>query len=135
MPRLEYFVVAESISVDQSTNRISVFNVLEEATLTVPGTIHNLVAVSGWNLSEEDGGKDFQAMLRIKQAGDSEEADTIEFPVNFKAERARHRVCFFVTGLPVRQPGDLGFELLLNGRQVATHTVAVHKHEEVPAGL
>ena len=30
MPRLEYFIVCESISTDQETNRVSLFNVLED---------------------------------------------------------------------------------------------------------
>ncbi len=30
MPKLEYFLICESVSVDQDTNRLSLFNVLED---------------------------------------------------------------------------------------------------------
>jgi hypothetical protein len=73
MPQLEYFLIAESISVDQSTNRVSLFNVLEEiqcaplpaGTPAIPGRtgIPQLVAVSSWNLSPEDQGREFQVSL------------------------------------------------------------------------
>ena len=48
MAELEYFLVAESVSVDQLTNRISLFNVVEQvAASKFPVTIPQIVAVAG----------------------------------------------------------------------------------------
>ena len=64
MPELEYFVVAESVSIDRDTNRVSLFNVVEEIfTSVVP---FPFVAVSGWNLTaDEQRGSELQAGVRI----------------------------------------------------------------------
>ena len=37
MPKLEYFLVSESISIDRDRNQVSVFNILEEAYIPKAG--------------------------------------------------------------------------------------------------
>ena len=65
MPRLEYFLVAESISVDRETNQLSVFNVLDDLELSLPTQIPQLVALSSWNIEPHERDQDLQVMLRI----------------------------------------------------------------------
>lgn len=121
---LEFFVVAQGVSVDQDTNQTSIFGVLEEvAAQTYPYALPYCVAVSLWNVSTEDVGKDWQATLRILFPDRSE----TQVPVNFivKDGTRRHRLTQKMVGLPLSGVGELKFELLLNGQHAATHTTTV----------
>jgi hypothetical protein len=118
MPTLEYFLVAESISVDQFSNRISLFNVVEYANPKV-GMIPSAVAVSFWNIADGDEGKDFQVVLRVITAGGT----TRDASTNFRMVRPRHRIMQHLVGIPVEKEGEVKFEILLNGNHVASHTV------------
>jgi hypothetical protein len=126
MPKLEYFVVCDSISIDQQTNRVSLFNIVEDLQPVGPGIqsdiIAQLVAVSSWNKVPEDEGKDFQVIHRI-HTSDGEPKD---FPMNFRMENPRQRVVLRIQGMPPMHPGSLRIELLLNGQHIADHIVTVH---------
>lgn len=132
MPKLEYFIVCESISVDRDTNRVSLFNVVEDLSAVPQGqpaiVVAQLVAVSAWNREPEDSGQDFQAILRIHPPGD----EPRDFAVNFRMRQARHRLYMRVQGVPAQRPGELKFELLLNSRHAATHTITIHPAEQFP---
>lgn len=130
MPRLEYFLVAEGISVDRATNRLSVFNVFEElSSPKLPLSWPQLVAASCWEILPEDTGKDFQATLRIRDPAGNIPEKPGDFAVNFAPEQKRHRVHHFLAGLTFDKPGDWRFEILLNGEHQATHVVTVHEGE------
>lgn len=129
MARLEYFLVCESMSTDQETNRVSLFNILDDIQVALPDArpqqsllITQLVAVSCWNHEPGDEEKEFQAVVRIHAPGQEEK----DFPLNFKiVDQPRHRLSFRFQGIPKLEPGQLEFELLLNGKHVASHTVNV----------
>jgi hypothetical protein len=121
---LEFFIVAQGVSVDQDTNQTSIFGVLEEVASPVfPHAIPFCVAVSLWNVSDADVGKDWQAALRIRFPDGNETSIPINFSV--KDGTRRHRITQRMMGLPVPGTGDLEFELLLNGKHAATHTTTV----------
>lgn len=129
MPKLEYFLVCESISTDRETNRVSLFNVLEDLQVGSPGTaagpqilVSQFIAISCWNQETGDEAVDLQAMVKIHPPG----GEPKEFTTNFKMEQPRHRVAFRIQGMPKLEPGQLKFELLLNGEHVAWHTVNIH---------
>lgn len=137
MPTLEYFVICESVSTDKDTNRVSLFNIVEEVNLHrraeqgVPRNgipIVQFVAVSCWNRLPGDEGNDFQAMLRIHPTAPDVEA--AEFPLNFTMQNRRQRLLMRIAGIPEMPAGDLRFELLLNGEHAATHTITI---AEAPA--
>jgi hypothetical protein len=125
MPSLEYFLVCESVSTDQETNRVSLFHILEDFQLASPGSpgvvLAQFAAVSCWNREEGDEERDFQALLRIHPPG----GEAKEIAMNFRMERPRQRLTLRFLGIPKMEPGQLRFELLLNGRHVAWHTVNV----------
>ena len=128
MPTLEYFLVCESMSTDQETNRVSLFNVLEDLQVLPPETapqkqliVPHFAAISCWNREHGDEDKDFQAILRI-HAPNQEPKD---FPLNFQMERPRYRLSLRFQGMPKLEAGELKFELLLNGQHVAWHTVNI----------
>ena len=124
MPRLEFFVVSELVSVDQTTNKASIFNILEEIHAPqFPVIIPHCVATSLWCQQEEDHERDFQCVLRVTLPN----GNTRDFASNFTLTQTRHRLIQALQVLPVTQPGELRFELLLNGVHAAQHIVTVEQ--------
>jgi hypothetical protein len=126
MARLEFFVVSESVSVDQQTNRLSLFNVIEQvASTNFPSALPSAVAVSMWIAEDGDDVRDFQCTLRITLPN----GNPYEFASNFKFRARRHRVIQRVEGFPLNEPGVLRFEVLLNGERAASHEVDVSQKD------
>lgn len=122
MPRLEYFVISESVSVDQQTNTTSIFHILEELRFPrFPTGLQQCVATSLWLPQPGDENQDFQAIIRIRLPT----GDHHDFPSNFRLGRTRHRLVVMIRGIPIPGAGDLTFELLLNGQHQAQHVVTV----------
>ena len=128
MPKLEYFLLCESVAVDQDTNRISLFNVLEDFQIAPPADglhkpayiLSQFVAVALFNREDDDGEKEFEACLRFNLPNDQHSENKIKF----RMERNRQRVLMrFVVMPPVGSDGVLRFELLLDGTSCASHTV------------
>jgi len=118
---MEFFVVSEEVSVDQQTNRLSLFNVLEQ--LAGPNFPFPLsaVAVSLWVAEEGDDGRDFQCMLRVLLP----DGNRHDFTTNFTFRGRRHRVIQRIIGFPINEPGMLRFEVRINGEYQASHEVDV----------
>ncbi len=129
MPSLEYFIVSEGVSVDQNTNNVSVFAILEEISGSLPLRGSRLVATSSWNMSPDEQDRDFQVALRITLPSGKVMPESNDLKVNFTTTRRRHRVFQHVSGLAVEKPGDLVFEVLLDGEPKATHTITIHAHD------
>lgn len=126
MARLEFFIVAESMSADQQTNRLSLFNVVELVSHTqFPFVLPYVVAVSTWMAEEGDETHDFQCTLRIILPGGKKH----EFATNFKFIARRHRVSQGIQGFTIEEPGLLRFEILLNGEYRASHEADILKKE------
>jgi hypothetical protein len=129
MPKLEYFLVCESVALDRDTNRLSLFHVVEEFR-PVPAErpariVAQLVAVCCWYEEPEDAGKDFLALLRLRVP----DGTIHEFSMAFQMNSRRQRLMFHLQGIPSLSPGELAFELLLNGTHKAEHLVTVHSPE------
>ena len=122
MATLEYFLVAESASVDQTTNRVSVFNVLEDIqTADFPAVIPQLVAVAAWNFTPDDMNAEFQALLRITDPTGA----VSDHRANFTGQRSRHRFIVKMIGYAILAEGRLQFEISLNDAHSASHTISV----------
>lgn len=122
MARLEFFAVSESMSVDQYTNRLSLFNILEEVrSPNFPFALTSATAVSLWTMEAGDDEREFQCMLRITMPDGPQH----EFTSNFRTSMRRHRVIQGFQGFLLNEPGMLRFEVLLNGRHEATHEVDI----------
>ena len=122
MAKLEYFLVAESVSVDQKTNRISFFNVVEEVTgAAFPATIPQIIAVAAWNGEEGNDKEAFQATVRITFP-DGEQKD---YHHNFRMPAKRSRVILTFQGITLKRAGELLLDLSLNGEHAAKHSIDV----------
>ena len=124
MPKLEFFVVSDSIAVDQTTNKVSIFEVLEHVIFqeNASNQISRCVAFSLWKMEAEDRGKDFQVLLRIHLPWENSPND---HTLNFTATSERQRVFTWVRGIPLQHTGELRFEVLLNGNHAAEHLISV----------
>jgi hypothetical protein len=123
MPQLEYFLVAEGMAADQTTNRVSIFNVLEEIYIRdFPAQVYTCVAITLWRAEPGDQENDFQAKL-IVHTPDGEKRD---FPMNFTMTGLRHRTNQTFQGIEIKKTGELRFEMRLNDKHCANHIVTVH---------
>ena len=127
MPKLEYFLVADSVSVDQFTNTVSVFHVVEQIrSREFPVHIPRLVCISSLNIEKDDVGKEHQLTVRIKNpSGGFENPNR----TNFTAEKRRQRFIAHLINFKIDGPGQLLFELLVNDEHLAWHTVDIIKAE------
>lgn len=124
MAHMEFFVVSEDLSVDQQTNRLSLFNVLEQISGTnFPLVLKSFAAITLWVKEAADEDRDFQCMLRIIMPNGRQH----NFTSNFKFVARRHRVVQRFEGFPIDEPGILRFEVLLNGEPKASHEVEVSR--------
>ena len=125
MCRLEYFLVAQSISVDQATNRISLFNVIEEIEKPPDKSVvlQEIYAVSAWNLDAKDFGEEFQVTMIVKPPTKGHQ----EQRINFIGKSPRHRILQAILGINFSEPGVWEFEVCLNGVHAAKHFVEVRE--------
>lgn len=128
MADLEFFVLAESVSLDQLRNSLSIFHVVEEVkAAALPAAMPSLTAVSVWLLAREEKGADFQVTLVIRRPDGTESS---RYPHNFTAAARRQRMVTTLQGLFFDVPGDWTFEVLLNGERAARHRVSVLPPDE-----
>ena len=122
MASLEYFLVSRSVSVDQETNQVSIFDVIEEASASkFPSNIPNCVAISLWRKDPREADEEMQVMLNITLP----DGKAHKFPINFQMKNRRHRIIQRMEGLPIPKEGEIRFEVSLNGEHAATHIVDV----------
>jgi hypothetical protein len=120
--RLEYFLIAEDAVIDQRTNNVSIFNVLEQINVsTLPITLPKIAAVTLWEAQEGDAENDFQAKLLVHMP----RGQTHEVASNFNMRRDRHRIIQYLGGLAIQESGRIRFEMLLNGIHAADHFLTV----------
>ena len=129
MPKLEYFLVAESIAIDRMTNHVSVFNIVEELRIPATGDAQivamqpSMVALALLRTEPGDEQIDWQALLTITSPGGKTTPATLNFKI--KPGDKRHRLFVRLTGYPLESPGDLKFDLQLNGQHLAEHIITV----------
>ena len=129
MPKLDYFLVSDSVSTDRDRNTVSLFHILEEFPARLPLVIPELVAISSWTIATHEMGQEFDVVLNIKLPGDRAAPEFPIFPVSFTAEHPRHRAYHFVKGLRVEQAGDMVFEVHINRQLAGSHLVWIRASE------
>lgn len=125
--RLEFFVVSESVSIDQLTNAASVFNILEAiSTDRFPIMLPMCVAFALWR-REGDDNEEHHSSLRITVPGQPLQ----EHHTTFRLQKSRHRIVQRLGGL-VLSPGEVRFELMIDGQHAAEHIITVNQPAAAP---
>jgi hypothetical protein len=113
---------AAGVSIDRFSNRLSIFNVLEQLSSSgFPVWVPELTFVVVLR-KENDEAQRFQTRSQV-QLGENVIAET-GVVVDFEGGNTSRQIVSF-QGLPVPSPGDLTFRLLLPDREPATVTVPV----------
>jgi hypothetical protein len=129
MPRLEYFLVAESCSVDESSRSVSIFNVLNEVDLPhFPFVLPNIALVACWicDPNEVEEQTEHAARFAFKIPGSTENKD---FTGSFKTTTRVHHLIYRLQFIPVPAAGEMTIELHLDGQRQASHTVIIREGE------
>ena len=122
MARLEFFVVSKAVSIDQTTNQMSVFEILEEMTTSsFPVQIPSLVAISLWRQEQGDQEQDYQLLLQITTPSGTSH----DFRTNFRLAGRRHRITQRIEGMVLEKEGVVRFEVILNDKHAAEHIVDI----------
>jgi hypothetical protein len=120
MARLKFVLACESLSVDQMTNAVSLFNIVEQ--YPANAVIPKVVVVSYWHLDAEELGQEFQATLRIRRGA----ADAQDVPMNFTGSARRQRTVHIIVGIPTPAAGqEIEFEVLLNGAVRGNYSISI----------
>ena len=129
MARLEYFIVCESASVDAATNKISLFNILEDIfPEEFPDDLRRVDAVALWHLDPEEERIDYHVTIRVTPPG----LPVVDFPMNLSRGRLKYRAVVGIGHIPLQAPGELVFEVQLNGTHQAYHNVTIHMVGTLP---
>jgi hypothetical protein len=140
MPRLELFLVSASCSVDQISGRVSLFDIVIEATPpSFPSLFPRLVSTASFVLDDADIGQEFQFTVRAMWDGN----ELAVARANFVGRERHHNLISNWFGIPVTGPGSLTFDARLNEEHVAGHLITIraadvanplHRQLLVPAG-
>jgi hypothetical protein len=134
MPHVEYLVAAEGHSVDQQTNALSIFNILEKLQTTSRGdnVVPRVVVITVFGRDDGDDGQDFQALLEVHTRSGQIGRP---FPLNFRMSAERHRLFHVLFGLPIpANAGFIRFDVQVNGQPVGSYQVDVEAAQEPPSG-
>jgi hypothetical protein len=122
--RVEMFACAESAVIDQGTNRLSVFNFLEDIFAPVFPLAYPQATIAIIASREETEPSTFDLNLRLTSTVQEQPLLQAPLRIDFQS-RGRARVLAQIAGLPVPGPGRLRFSLLTGDDELAAWEVAV----------
>lgn len=118
---VQFSICAQSISIDQLTNRVSIFNVLEQIVVPAfPVIVPELVLFALIQREDEPVDLDFACSMRI--TANRNLVAQVNGAVRF-AVGPTSRLVFNFAGLPVQAPGEIVFDLEIQG--AVAHSIAV----------
>lgn len=135
MPRLEYFVVSQGVSIDVATDAVSLFNIFSEESFDeFPDFIPQLVAASCWISSEVEIRERTESQIRIEfRLPGSEEVDHV-FRSNLTSEAKSQQTHVRIINVPVPREGEFRVTIFLNDAEQASHTIFVSRSESGDRG-
>src|SRR5690348_4396160 len=113
--KFDFFFCAEGASIDQTTNNLSVFNLIEEVNApNFPVLIQNLCLVFMARRKKGEAAKQ-TIIIRLAFKGQNTPPFDNPFPVDFNTFY-RTRGVLRMQGMTIQQPSDLVVSILVNGR-------------------
>jgi hypothetical protein len=117
------------VSIDQLTNRVSIFNILEQIVVpSLPVLISEMVVFAVIRKDDELSEVDYKCRLKISMS--DAPIGELDGLIRF-ASGPTARMLFNFSGLPIESKGDIQFEIELPGQQV--HEVRVPVVKLAPA--
>lgn len=126
MRALEYFLVCESVSADQSQKTESFQNVLRMVCIQkVPAHVFAVSAVAAWyDLEPEDDRAECHIRLEVHPPG-FEEDKCFKFRRTLQSQSPFESTFFGISNIPLKEEGELVFKLYQDENLVETHTIKV----------
>jgi hypothetical protein len=124
--RMMLFACAESAAIDQATNRLSMFHLLEEILSPVFPSVFPQITVVALSSREEAEPSIFTLGLRITLSGHDQPLVHGSLFVDFQG-RPRARTLGVVSGLLVPGPGNLRFSLSEGENELSAWDVIVRQ--------
>jgi hypothetical protein len=131
--RLEYLLAAEAIVIDQLTNRLSIFQIIDDVAAPIfPSMLPGLSVVAGFSVARESQSTQRRAIIRL---GGSALGKVSEFPVDFASHGPHHRLVYRIENVALQREGELELELLVNELHLGKRTIAVRRTATMSAPL
>ena len=122
--RIILFTCAESAAIDQATNRVSIFHVIEEILSPVlPGAWPQMLVVAV-GIREDGEPSVFNMTLRVTLTGREQPLLEGPFMIDFQ-NRPRARALGQIAGLVLPGPGVLRFAIFYGDREMAAWDINV----------
>ena len=123
MTRLNLFLCAEGVIVDQRSNSVSVFTILEEVTpQELPIVLTQFVVLAILERDEGDPGKcDCTLALSLNDEGIFEQHMEVDFQGKLRLRQMVH-----FGGVPIEKPGTLTASLELGGEEIGEWRIIVN---------
>jgi hypothetical protein len=121
--KLEYFLAADAVVIDQITNRVSILQIVDSvAVARLPWVLAGFSAVAGLRVAEEAAPPERRAVLRV---GGSAIAQPRELLASVVGSGSHHRLVYRLENVPLEREGEIDLALFVDGAQLGQHTLAV----------
>ncbi len=122
MTKVKLLLCAEGVVIDQKSNNVSIFNILEQINVEMlPAIIPKMVILS---VLEKDESDDIEWKGEYSISIDGKEMGRKLLKHNFRGF-LRSRNIMVVAGLPLPKPGTLEIALLKEEKKLASYTIEI----------
>jgi hypothetical protein len=119
---LLFLTCAESASIDQTTNRLSLFNIVEEISAAAfPGMVPSAALVM---IAERESHEPDQATLQLSLLLNGQQLYSASLVVHFQ-QQMRCRVVANMNGIPLNGPGRLEFNVEYSSKSLGRWPVEI----------
>lgn len=122
--KLNYNLIAQHISVDQNTNNISAFNILDEIVVSsIDEELVDFCIVNAFEVSKRD--KDREFILKTQIDIPQEGSKTFSMSLTPSTSKNSHRVFQTVARIPIISTGVVKIRCFLDGKLIASRNIPI----------
>ena len=123
--KLEYFLVADSVVIDQLTNRVSILQIVDDVMVAgFPCVLPGFSTIAGFAVPHEPPGTLKRASLRVSGSAVPEPR---ELATSFSSGGPHHRLVYRLEHIALECAGELELELVIDGVQLGKRTITVRR--------